>query len=101
MGGGRGATTVQWECLAVGKFGEFGESCVIRQTLASQILAGNSTLWPKSIHPPNFISPVTFNSAIPQTLTPQNIPAIRYLTKPSYAYNLPQEAVLDKNTKVS
>ena len=27
------------ECLAAGKFGEFGESSEIRQTLTSQILA--------------------------------------------------------------
>ena len=63
----------------VGKFGEFGESSVIRQTLTSQILASNSTLWPKSIHSPNFISPITFNSVFRQTLTPPNIPAIRYI----------------------
>ena len=55
--------------------GEFGESSVIRQTLTSQILAGNSTLWLKSIHSPNFILPITFNLVIRQTLTPPNIPA--------------------------
>ena len=31
--------TVQRECLTAGKFGEFGESSVLRQTLTSQILA--------------------------------------------------------------
>ena len=30
---------VSQECLAAGKFGEFGESSVIRQALTSQILA--------------------------------------------------------------
>ena len=30
---------VQWECLAVGKFGKFGEPSVIHQTLTSQNLA--------------------------------------------------------------
>ena len=31
--------TVWWECLVATKFGEFGESSVICQTLTSQILA--------------------------------------------------------------
>ena len=36
------------------------------------------SLWPKSIHLPNFFSPTTFNSAAYQTLTVPNIAAIRY-----------------------
>ena len=31
--------TVKQECLAVGKFGEFGKLSVIRQTFTTQILA--------------------------------------------------------------
>ena len=37
-----------------------------------------ASLWMKSINSPNFISPISFTSAIRQTLTPPNIPAIWY-----------------------
>ena len=42
----------------VGKFDEFGKLSIIRQALTSQILAVSS--WPKSIHSPNFILPITY-----------------------------------------
>ena len=54
---------------------------MIRQTLTNQILANK---WlPYSYGQnllPNFISPVTFNSAIHQALTPPNILTIQYVT---------------------
>ena len=63
--------------MAAGKFGKFGESSVIRQTLTSQILASNNTLWPKSLSIRQTLFH-TFNSVTCQTFTPPNILAIRY-----------------------
>ena len=53
-----------------GKVGKFGESTVIRQTLDSQILAGNSILMAKNLSIPQtlFRQLATFDSAICQTL---------------------------------
>ena len=52
-----------------------------RQTLTSQILVYKCmvSLWLKPTQSLNFISSITFNSAIRQTLTPPNIPAIRFM----------------------
>jgi len=41
----------------VGKFGEFGESSLIRQTKTTQISTYNYDLLAESIHSPNFFSP--------------------------------------------
>ena len=46
----------------VGKFGEFGESPVIRQTKTIQIFTYNYYLMAESIHSPNFSSPNAHNS---------------------------------------
>ena len=50
-----------------GKFGEFGESSVIRQTKTIQIFTYNYYLMAESIHSPNFASPNAHNSEIRQT----------------------------------
>ena len=38
-----------------------------------------ASLWMKSINSPNFILPISFTSAIRQTLTPPNIPTIWHI----------------------
>ena len=62
-----------------GKFGEFGESSMIRQTKTIQIFTYNYYLMAESIHSPNFSSPNAHNSEIRQTFSPPNFPAIRYV----------------------
>ena len=67
-----------------GKFGEFDESSVIRQTKTIQIFTYNYYLMAESIHSPNFSSPNAYNSEIRQTFSPPNFPAIRYLNDIQY-----------------
>ena len=55
-----------------------------------------ASLWPKSIHSLNIISPITFNSAIRQTLTLPNIPAIRYCHQPLYHFPDPKACITCK-----
>ena len=65
---------MQRACLARGKFCEFGELPVIRQTKTIQILI--RILMTKSVHSPSYFLPSTFNLAICQKLVPPNIPAM-------------------------
>ena len=61
----------------VGKFGEVGESSVIRQTLTDQNLNYKWHLMAEIYQFAKFYLPISFSLAIRQTLTPPNIPAIR------------------------
>ena len=70
------------------KVGEFGESSVLCQTLTSQILAYK---WLKPIYSPNVFCQILFIWPIRQTLTPSNIPAIRYVYIYIYIYSINME----------
>ena len=62
------------ESLMVEKFGEFGESSVIRQTKAIQIFTYNYYLMAESIHSPNFSSPNAHNSEFAKLSRHQTFP---------------------------